>query len=253
MAKVNSKENTAKTNNKAAAGRMPAKGTSKAGEIAKTIVGLFFLPIVVSVSVTFYQEFDGLGMPWSVEQQYFMIGVITYCFMHLVVFKPSYIYVFGHESVHALATWLCLGQVKSFKVSSNGGSISTSKNNIFISLAPYFVPFYSIVAAIAIYIANNVFLASSIPYKYFLFFLGLTLAMHIVMTIDSLKTKQPDLVKAGYLISEIIIYVVNMIVIAGVLSLMTKGFSFPDFIANAWNLTIDIYQRIFAQLFINSH
>lgn len=253
MIKVHRKENPAKANNKAVAGKMPAKGASKAGEIAKTIVGLFFLPIVVSVSITFYQEFDGLGMPWSVEQQYFMIGVITYCFIHLVIFKPSYIYTFGHESVHALATWLCLGQVKSFKVSSNGGSVSTSKNNIFISLSPYFVPFYSILVAVGIYIANNVFLESSVPYKYFLFLLGLTLAMHIVMTIDSLKTKQPDLVKAGYLISEIIIYVINMVVIAGVLGLMTSGFSFTHFMANAWNLTIDIYQRIFAQLFLNSH
>lgn len=245
----NNKENPAKADNKAA-GRTSAKGSSKAGEFAKTIAGLFFLPVVAGVSVTFYEQFGSIGMSWSIEQQYFMMGVITYCFMHLLVFKPSYIYVFGHESVHALAAWLCLGRVKSFKVSSNGGSVSTSKNNVFISLSPYFVPFYSIAAAIAIYIANNVFLENSIPYKYFLFILGLTLSMHIVMTIDSLKTKQSDLVKAGYLISEIIIYVINMIVIAGVLGLMTRGFSFTNFMANAWNLTIDIYQRIFAQLFV---
>ncbi|MDD5680806.1 MAG: hypothetical protein PHI59_06160 [Candidatus Omnitrophica bacterium] len=227
-----------------------AKGPSKTGEVAKTIMGLFFLPIVVSVSVTFYKQFGAIDAPWSVEQQYFMMGMITYAFIHLLVFKPSYIYVFGHESVHVLATWLCLGKVKSFKVSSNGGSVSTSKNNIFISLSPYFVPFYSILLAIVIYMANNVFLENGIPYKYFLFFLGLTLSLHIVMTIDSLKTKQPDLVKTGYLISAIIIFVINMIIISGVLGLMTKGFSFTAFMTNAWNLTVEIYQRIFEQLFL---
>lgn len=252
---ADNKENPAKAGNKPAgktSARAGTQGSSKAGEFAKTIVGLFFLPVVVSISITFYEQFGSIGS-WSIEQQYFITGVMTYCFMHLVIFKPSYIYVFGHESVHALATWLCLGRVKSFKVSSSGGSVSTSKNNIFISLSPYFVPFYSIAAAITIYIANNVFLESSVPYKYFLFILGLTLSMHIVMTIDSLKTKQSDLAKAGYLISKIIIYVINMIVIAGVLGLMTKGFSFTNFIVNAWNLTIDIYQRIFQQLFMNSH
>lgn len=253
---VNNKDSNlekAKKSGKVPAKSGAAKGSSKAGEIAKTIAGLFFLPIVASVSITFYRQFGSLGMPWSIEQQYFMIGIITYCFMHLLVFKPSYIYVFGHESVHVLATWLCLGRVKSFKVSANGGSVSTSKNNIFISLSPYFVPFYSIIAAIAVYIANNVFLERGIPYKYFLFLLGLTLALHIVMTIDTLKTRQSDLAKAGYLISEIVIYVTNIIVVAGVLGLMTKGFSFADFMVNAWNLTADIYQRIFAQLFMNSH
>ncbi len=246
---VSKKENMARANNKAQ-GKMSARGSSKTGEIAKTIVGLFFLPVVASVSITFYKQFGSLGGPWSMEQQYFMMGVIAYCFMHLVIFKPSYIYVFGHESVHALAAWLCLSKVKSFKVSPNGGSVSTSKNNLFIALSPYLVPFYSIVAAIALYIANNVFLENSVPYKYFLFLLGFTLSLHIVMTIDALKTKQPDLVKAGYLTSEIIIYVINMIVIAGVMGLMTKGFSFADFMFNTWNLTVDMYKAIFAQLFL---
>jgi len=233
------------------AGKTAARGSSKAGELVKTVIGLFFLPIVVSVSITFYKQFGAIDAPWTIEQQYFMMGVITYAFIHLLVFKPSYIYVFGHESVHVLATWLCFGKVKSFKISSNGGSVSTSKNNIFISLSPYFVPFYSILLATAVYIANNVFLESSVPYKYFLFLLGLTLSFHIIMTIDTLKMRQPDLVKAGYLISAIIIFVINMIITAGVLGLMTRGFSFADFMTNAWNLTVEIYQKIFAQLFIN--
>lgn len=249
--KAGNKENMAKANK--TAGKVPVRGPSKAGEVAKTIIGLFFLPIVVSISVTFYKQFGVIGTPWSIEQQYFMMGVVTYCFIHLLIFKPSYIYVFGHESVHVLATWLCFGKVKSFKVSSNGGSVSTSKNNVFISLSPYFVPFYSILLAIVIYMANNVFLENSVSYKYFLFLLGLTLSLHIVMTIDSLKTRQPDLVKAGYLISAIIIFVINMIIIAGVLGLMTRGFSFTDFIVNAWNSTVEIYQRIYTQLFLNSH
>ena len=270
---ANNKENAARVNNKAG-GKTPlrpfdklridpersrmgrharggaARGSSKVGEIGKTILGLFFLPIAASISITFYRQFGSLGMPWSIEQQYFTMGVITYCFIHLLIFKPSYIYVFGHESVHVLATWMCMGKVKSFKVSSSGGSVSTSKNNIFISLSPYFVPFYAILLAVAVYIANNVFLENSIPYKYFLFFLGLTLSLHIVMTLDALKTKQPDLVKAGYLISAIIIFAVNMIIIAGILGLMTRGFSFTDFMTNAWNLTVVIYQRIFTQLFL---
>jgi archaellum component FlaG (FlaF/FlaG flagellin family) len=71
------------------------------------------------------------------------------------------------------------------------------------------------------------------------------------MTIDILKTRQPDLVKAGYLISAIIIFVINIIIIAGVLGLMTRGFSFTGFMSNAWDLTVEMYKRIFTQLFLS--
>ncbi|MBU4377143.1 MAG: M50 family metallopeptidase [Candidatus Omnitrophica bacterium] len=236
-----------KNNNK-----IPKRGSSKAGEALKTIIGLLLLPVVVSISLTFYRQFGNFESPWTVGQQYFTLGVAVYCIMHLLVFKPSYFYVLGHESVHALATWMCLGRVKSFKVNSATGSVATTKNNIFISLAPYFVPFYAILLAIAAYVANNVFLKTPLPYKYFLFLLGFTLAFHIIMTIDVLKTKQPDLVKAGYLTSGIIIYAINVIVIAGILGLMTSGFSFTEFMRDAWTLTADIYKKIYAQLFINS-
>lgn len=224
---------------------------SKAGEALKTVVGLLLLPAAVSVSLTFYRQFGNFTSPWTPGQQYFIMGLAVYCFIHLLVFKPSYLYVLGHESVHALTVWMCLGRVKSFKVNSAGGSVATTKNNIFISLAPYFVPFYSILLAIAVHIANNVFLESPVPYKYFLFLLGFTLAFHIVMTIDALKTRQPDLVKAGYLVSGIIIYVINVIVIAGILGLMTSGFSFAEFMSDAWAMTIEIYKKIYTQLFMN--
>ena len=238
-----------KINNKINNNKIPKRGSSKAGEAVKTVIGLLLLPVVASISLTFYRQFGSFNSSWTVGQQYFMMGVAVYCFMHLLVFKPSYIYVLGHESVHALATWICLGQVKSFKVNSATGSVVTSKNNIFISLAPYFVPFYSILLAIGVYTANNVFLSTPLPYKYFLFMLGFTLALHIIMTIDALKTKQPDLVKAGYLPSGIIIYVINVIVIAGILGLMTNGFSFTGFMSDAWNVTAEIYKKIYAQLF----
>ncbi len=234
-----------------AGNKIPKRGSSKGSEALKTVAGLLFLPVVVSVSITFYRQFGSFESPWTDGQQYFMLGVIAYCFIHLLVFKPSYIYVLGHESVHALAAWVCMGRVKSFKVNSASGSVTTTKNNIFISLAPYFVPFYSIVLAALLYIANNTFLKDPVPYKYFLFLLVFTLAFHIIMTIDALKTKQPDLVRAGYLTSGIIIYVINVVVIAGILGLMTSGFSFTEFMSSAWSLTAEIYVKIYTQLFMN--
>ena len=216
----------------------------------KTAIGIIFLPIVASTSLAFYRQFGNMEVVFTKGQQYFLFGIIAYGLLQLFLCKPVYLYVLGHEAVHVLATWLCLGKVTSFKVTSQGGSAQTSKSNLFISLSPYFVPIYSIAAAVVYYIISDSFFAGLLAQSYFMFLLGVTLAFHIVMTVDTLKTRQTDLVKAGYLTSAILIYVMNLVIISGVLGLLFKTFSFRSFMSNAYFLSIDIYKAIFRQLFL---
>lgn len=217
----------------------------------KTGIGILLLPLLVSVSIAFYKQFGNIEVIFTKSQQYFLCGIITYCIIQLILFKPTFIYVLGHETVHALTTWLCLGKVTSFKISSSGGSISTSKSNLFISLSPYFVPVYSILLIIIYYVIKNIFVWGFLltPF-YFMFLLGMTLAFHIVMTIDTLKTRQPDLVKAGYLTSSILIYVINLVIAAGTFGLLFESFSFRSFINSSYFMSVGIYNSIFKQLFL---
>ena len=219
-------------------------------KVIKTAIGFLLLPLVASVSIAFYRQFGHIEVTFTKGQQYFLWGIIAYGLIQLLLFKPVFIYVLGHEAVHVIATWLCLGKVTSFKISPSGGSVSTSKTNLFISLSPYFVPIYAILLVVLYYIINDVFLWGFLARPYFLFFLGTMLCFHIVMTIDTLKIKQPDLVKAGYLTSSILIYVINLVLAAGILGLLFYGFSFRSFLNNAYFLSIVIYENIFAQLFL---
>ena len=118
-------------------------------KILKSAIGILLLPLVAGFSVAFYKQFGNIEVAFTMGQQYFLLGIITYGLIQLFLFKPVYLYVLGHEAVHVLATWLCLGRVKSFKISSRGGSVSTTKSNFFISLSPYFIPVYAILAAAA--------------------------------------------------------------------------------------------------------
>lgn len=219
------------------------------GKIFKTAIGILLLPVVAGFSVAFYRQFGNIEAVFTKGQQYFLFGIISYGLIQLFLFKPVYLYVLGHETVHVLATWLCLGRVTSFKISSQGGSVSTSKSNVFISLSPYFVPVYAILAAVIYYFINDAFLLGFLAQSYFMFALGLTLTFHIVMTVDTLKTRQPDLVRAGYITSAVFIYAMNLIVISGVLALLFASFSFRSFINSAYFMSVDIYKTIFKQLF----
>ncbi|MBL7071121.1 MAG: hypothetical protein ISS26_02980 [Candidatus Omnitrophica bacterium] len=216
----------------------------------KTVIGILLLPFVISFSKSFYSQFGNIDVFLSMGQQYFLFGIGIYCFIQLFLFKPVYAYVLGHETVHALAAWLCFGKVTSFKASSAGGSISTSKNNIFISLSPYFIPIYSLTLIVVYYLINHVFTDGLISPSYFMLLLGLTIAFHIIMTVDTLKTRQPDLIKAGYLTSSIFIYVINVTVIALAFGILFEGFSFRSFLSNAYVMSLHIYKSIFNQLFL---
>ena len=112
------------------------------------------------------------------------------------------------------------------------------------------MPIYAILAAIIHYFINDIFFEGLLPQSYFMFLLGLALAFHIIMTVDTLKTRQPDLIKMGYLTSSVFIYVVNLVVISGILGLLFSGFSFRSFMKSAYFLSFDIYGLIFKQLFL---
>src|ERR1700681_420898 len=75
---------------------------------------------------------------------YFFAGVGTYFAFQWAFFRPIRTYVFGHELTHALAAWMTGGKVKHFHVSKKGGSVTVTKTNFFVALAPYIIPLYAL-------------------------------------------------------------------------------------------------------------
>jgi len=217
--------------------------------IFKTVIGVLILPLAAGFSAAFYKQFGQIDIFFTKGQQYFLGGIIAYCLIQLFLFKPVYLYVLGHESVHAIATWLCGGKVTSFDISSSGGSVGTTKSNWFISLSPYLVPIYAVVLIVLYYLAGGVFKVI-LPQTYFMFLLGMVLAFHVVMTVDTLKMRQPDLLKVGRLTASVFIYLVNLTIVSGALALLFNGFSFRSFANSAYFSSIGIYRVLFNQLFL---
>lgn len=214
-------------------------------KILKFIAGLLALPIMYAVTKAFYdnviivKELSGI-------LQFFLWGVGAYVALHLLFFKPTFIYVLGHEAVHAVTSWIMGGKISSFKVSEEGGSVATTKTNTIVELSPYFIPIYSIIVmAIYFVIAYSYSINGSI----FVFLIGFTLAMHVVMTIEVMKTRQPDLMESGYLFSIVVVYVLNIVIIALLFSLLFKSFSSKSFFIDSFGISKDIYVVIARQLF----
>lgn len=109
--------------------------------------------------------------------------------------KPFY--VAAHELTHALAAVFSGVRVRKISVRSRDGYVETDSTNLFISLAPYFVPLYTLAAA-GVYWLLCRFYPQAPLRPWFLAAAGFTLAFHLVHTADILcGPVQSDLKKAG--------------------------------------------------------
>lgn len=213
--------------------------------IIKLIIGVLALPVACAVSAAFYKNIMLIG-ELARHLQFFVWGIAIYVILHLLFYKPTFFYVLGHETVHAGMAWLFGGKIKSFKVSEEGGSVSTDKTNVVIELAPYFIPIYAIIITIIYFIIASSY---AINGSLFIFLIGFALAFHIISTIEIMKIKQPDILKSGYFFSIIMVYIINIVVISFIFSLVFPGFSLKNFFIDTWSSSIYIYGAAIKQLF----
>ena len=153
-----------------------------------------------------------------------LAGAACWLVIFLLLPKPMWVYVFGHELTHVLWTWLFGGQVRKFKATSEGGHVVITKNNFLITLAPYFFPLY--VAAVVLFFTVGNWIWDWTPYLvWFHLLIGAAYAFHVTMTCHALRTRQPDLAQQGYLFSAVIIWLGNVAVLLLGVPLVTSSVS----------------------------
>ena len=128
----------------------------------------------------------------------FTLGFAVYIPFHFYKSHSSYLYVFAHELTHVIAAILNGIRVKKIAISKNSGYVTLSRDNIFISLAPYFIPFYALILS-WIYLIAGGFIDLSKYRMIFVALIGFSTSFHIVNAIEItfFGPLQSDLKKAG--------------------------------------------------------
>jgi hypothetical protein len=141
-----------------------------------------------------------------------LAGAGCWIAVYLLLPKPMWIYVLGHELTHALWAWLFGAQVRKFNVTSKGGHVVVTKTNFLIALAPYFFPFYAVIV-VALFAIGRLIWDWRNLLALFDLFLGATYAFHVTLTATILKTRQTDITDQGYLFSAVVIFLGNITVL----------------------------------------
>ncbi|MCD4812571.1 hypothetical protein K8S19_02610 [bacterium] len=196
----------------------------------KWIVGtLLLIPGFFStlVIISHFRKFT-FGTP---TQLALITGAGIYLVMHLLLWKPVFMHVMGHELTHAFWAVILGGRIKSLLVSREGGQVTLSKTNFFIALAPYFFPIYTFLILPIYFIAAPKF------YSVLAFFVGFTLAFHIGLTLHSLRDQQSDIVQVGTYFSLSFVYFMNILVLAIIISVISpEVMTLVEFFKETWVL-----------------
>ncbi|MEI7542609.1 MAG: hypothetical protein WCJ94_05095 [bacterium] len=204
----------------------------------KNIVFFFltFIIIILAVSATVQMVILVRGLSVSTPEEIsFLAGFIVYLLIHFLLYKPIFAHVMAHELTHILWAAVFGGKTQSLHVSKTGGKVLISKSNFIISLAPYFFPLYAMAATLIYYITRDEYRV------YAAFFVGASLSFHIALTLFSLTTSQSDLRQDSNLVFSLaFVYLMNIIIIALILTVITKEISFAHF----GNFLLDIFKGV---------
>lgn len=197
-----------------------------------TVVGMFLLPVAAVLTQTFFtclsRETVSHGF-WASEQfWFFALGAILWLGVFFGLPRPLLVYVFGHELTHALWVWIMGGSVTSFRVTRQGGHITTDMHNFWIALAPYFFPLYSVLAIVLYGIAALFWDVA--PLRQPLYgVLGFTWCFHLTFTLWMIPKGQTDLTYHGTFFSLVIIYILNVLALSVFLIVASPTLSWASF------------------------
>ena len=148
----------------------------------------------------------------SVPVWYSVLGALVFAslkYFRLVDAVLMYAYVLGHELTHALAALMCFGKVQTVSVDLDGGYVDTDTDNIFVSLAPYFLPLWMLLWMAVLFVANWLF-----PFDTYAAWLyagfGFWWSFHVYWTLWVIPREQPDLLENGVVFSFMIIMLTNI-------------------------------------------
>jgi len=177
----------------------------------KAIIAILLLPLCWGAALTLWKIVRGSGeadVVWIAA----LAGAGCWLAIYLLLPKPMWIYVFGHELTHALWTWLLGGRVKKFKASRQGGHVVVTKSNFLIALAPYFFPLYAILVVLLFLGGHRIW-----NWRHYLVWfhllLGAAYGFHLTLTWHILRNEQSDIADQGYLFSAVVIFLGNAAVL----------------------------------------
>jgi len=197
---------------------------TKTLSLIKIALGICMLPFVWFFAVGFRAE---LSVAESPLQTYFWRGILTFVLGYLFVLEPTAFYSRGQKLMEVLFTFI----------------------KPLVRVAPYLLPIYSILSYI-IYLCVSPFVKNPQLPGWLAFALGFTMSFHLVFSAKTLRSKKEDFLRSNYMFGFGFVFILCLVILAGIISSISSNFSFIKFFNGSYNMAIGFFQALFRQLFV---
>lgn len=212
----------------------------------KCLIALVLLPFLFA-SIWFLWICLERTTVWPVRELGLLgVGVLMALLAYLWLPRPTWLYVFGHETTHALAVWCSGGRVLDFRVSGKGGRVVSDRISPVIALAPYVFPFYPAVVVVLWLGLEMIWPQVQGVRDVFWMVWGVAWGFHGAFTVSVLKTAQPDFASQGYFFSFVAVALGNVWLTTGLLWWWLRPFSLGEGMVMVGQMTGQSYERVWA-------
>jgi hypothetical protein len=198
--------------------------SQKALKVLKFVIVVFLMPWIYSFTVTFINESKAIPKPFLGS---FIAGIISFLVVYLFIYEPGRVYQKGQEIAGATFHFL----------------------SPLVKVTSFVVPIYTIVLFL-IYCLISLFVKTNLLLDFFMFLIGLTIALHLVFTARILHSRKDDFLMINYLFSFGLVYIINIILIALGFSILFESFFWSGFSISSFQISKDIFSAVFGQLFL---
>jgi hypothetical protein len=193
--------------------------------ILKLIFAVLLLPVTIAASFGFAKEIVVLGQPLV---NFFLWGIFAFLILYHLIWEPAIVYQKGQRVVEVIFSFFAP----------------------LVKVASFCLPIYTLLILIAYWLLSLLIEPLKNSVNYFIILASFFLAMHIVFTAKSLKSRQADFLKANYFFALEFIYLINICLTAGLFNIIFNDFSFLQFFRSTCQNTQNIISPVFNQLFV---
>lgn len=179
-----------------------------------SLLGLLLLPSLFALGLSLYHLLVDLQIEDSGRAllNRFALGAFSWLVVFLLITRPVKSYILAHELTHLLAAWLTGVPAGQLTFHRNGGSVEVARTTLWISLAPYFIPFYSLLI-LGVHVLAQLWWDPARWVFALPFLLGFSWSYHLCFTLYSLSQTQSDIRPYGPLGAYPIIAAVNLLIL----------------------------------------
>ena len=192
--------------------------------VLKLFFAILLLPVVIGVTASLWQS---LHLTESAVSSAFGWGVVVYLIQHILLYEPAPVYETGNKMTEKTLEFF----------------------SPLVKVAGLCIPIFTILTFILYFLALKIWPWMKEYFSVFVFVGSFTLTMHIVFTANSLKGKKAGWLRENYFFAIFFIYIINILIVAGIFCFLTNDFYFVDFVKFGAQKAGAIYTASFKQLF----